>query len=95
MTNPICCPFCGSPAEILKSSNDYIIHCSNLKCILSCLTTHYPTEEEAIEAWNKRTYIRSCRNCAHHIVCAFYNKGQDENDILAEGKPCAEFLKSF
>lgn len=52
------CPFCGSKAELHKRDvldTSYIVECSNGTCPASyMLGWDYETEEEAIEAWNRR-----------------------------------------
>jgi len=47
------CPFCGSKAELLNMGEDFphIVVCTN--CGSAGAT--YETEQEAIEAWNKRS----------------------------------------
>lgn len=46
------CPFCGGEAQILiiKEQKFHSVRC--IKC--RTLTDIYETEEEAIEAWNRR-----------------------------------------
>lgn len=47
------CPFCGGKAGIAKSNDGAMIMCKEAEC--HCvLDTWFPSEEEAIEAWNTR-----------------------------------------
>jgi hypothetical protein len=59
------CPFCGGKAEIkdarkflVVSKFSYIIPysvgCSNKKCDVKPYTEYSSTEQEAIDAWNRR-----------------------------------------
>lgn len=51
------CPFCGSEATINHKVvlETWIVECSNISCPASYMIGYdYDTEEEAIEAWNKR-----------------------------------------
>lgn len=52
------CPFCG--AEAMTSFNtvyDYQAYCTNDSCFMSKITMEdMETEEQAIAAWNKRTF---------------------------------------
>lgn len=56
------CPFCGGSANIavMKKTvrSRYTVSCANSFCIANALSspfaTHYLTEKEAIEAWNRR-----------------------------------------
>lgn len=55
------CPFCGGEAVIHEmATNDWCVWC--LEC--PCGMYGFNTEQEAIEAWNKRT---SCDTCALYI----------------------------
>ena len=51
------CPFCGDThigVHITKGGN-YVIGCNTVNCIaLHCEGKLFRTEEEAIEAWNRR-----------------------------------------
>ncbi len=56
------CPFCGSRANI-KRQDGYYIECSNIKCDIKLgaaaskryfYAGNFISEQEAIEAWNKR-----------------------------------------
>lgn len=63
------CPFCGSEAEIRDLYVDYwtdnddepikrlrfVCECTGIKCWVSPFTNAFDTEEEAIEAWNRRS----------------------------------------
>ena len=55
------CPFCGGKADVIQTkclTNGcvlYHVYHSALKCpIYEIQTENMPTEEEAIEAWNRR-----------------------------------------
>ena len=52
------CPFCGSePMWKIDSGFIYYIFCSNLACV--CRDTRpFKSEQEAVEAWNKRSTDR-------------------------------------
>jgi len=46
------CPFCGSPAELIRGDDDYCAECSNDKCRAD--RPGWWTKEEAIRVWNTR-----------------------------------------
>ena len=50
------CPFCGSDAEIKAVYKSGLYHaiCSNNDCDVYPCGNMFLTEQEAIEAWNKR-----------------------------------------
>lgn len=49
------CPFCGGEATLsYNTAYGFCPWCDNTDCILNDLTHGYETEEEAIEAWNRR-----------------------------------------
>ena len=53
------CPFCGGEAFLTKyvSSNkepDYYVECGTDGCPMCLGGLVYPTEDEAIKAWNRR-----------------------------------------
>lgn len=51
------CPFCGSPGEVehREYSGTWIVQCSNGECPASYMIGwDYETEEDAIDAWNRR-----------------------------------------
>lgn len=58
------CPFCGVEAEVVWLDSVYIhgfvARCANAECIIVAETDIYPTEAEAVEAWNTRAE-RTCR----------------------------------
>lgn len=55
MSELLSCPFCGCEADLSKSSGrDWIVGCSNGKCIMCPWSFGFSTEQEAIEAWNTR-----------------------------------------
>lgn len=50
------CPFCGAAANItFNFKHDYVVFCTNEDCFLNELEYGFDSEEEAIEAWNRRT----------------------------------------
>ena len=55
------CPFCGGEAHIYNCKSSisnrtyYGIDCDSNECIVHTMAADYSTEEEAIEAWNRRT----------------------------------------
>lgn len=50
------CPFCGAAANIgFDFKHDYVVFCTNEFCMLNELEYGFDSEEEAIEAWNRRT----------------------------------------
>ena len=48
------CPFCGRKAILRRDSHGCYIGCENGMCSVLPTTWYYDTEEEAIEAWNRR-----------------------------------------
>lgn len=49
------CPFCGADANIrFDFKHDYVVFCTNDLCMLNELEYGFDSEEEAIEAWNRR-----------------------------------------
>ena len=51
------CPFCGGEAELSKSSGgDWIVGCTNGKCLMCPWSFGFKTKKEAIESWNTRAY---------------------------------------
>ena len=58
------CPFCGGEATIYEDRHENIIYGYNVACDNCCATIFADTEEEAIEAWNKRV---SCDTCAMYF----------------------------
>ena len=53
------CPFCGAPGEVgSRQLNltlwDYWVECANGECLVCPDTDMFASEQEAIEAWNKR-----------------------------------------
>ena len=54
------CPFCGGEAELLDENGKedmFFVQCKNIwkGCKVLAFTHDYLTEQEAIEAWNRRT----------------------------------------
>ena len=57
------CPFCDSVAEMHHKPilGTYIVECSNFSCPASYMIgMDYDSEEEAIEAWNRRVGEKEC-----------------------------------
>jgi Lar family restriction alleviation protein len=61
------CPFCGGEAEMVDARKllvvskysyiiPYSVRCSNRKCGVKPYTEYSGTEQEAIDAWNRRAY---------------------------------------
>lgn len=54
------CPFCGEDAKVYKlpsiyrNRSYYGIECGSNECITLTMSADYRTEQEAIEAWNRR-----------------------------------------
>ena len=48
------CPFCGGEATIYENRHENITYGYSVACDNCCATVFADTEEEAIEAWNKR-----------------------------------------
>lgn len=55
MNNLLSCPFCGSKAML--NSDFHQVSCSNALCGVFPQTWSYDTDEEAIEAWNRRVPV--------------------------------------
>ena len=53
------CPFCGGEAELVQQQvvgypDDFYVECGTDGCVLSLGGLCFSTEEEAMEAWNRR-----------------------------------------
>ena len=60
------CPFCGGEADTMEVvMGGWCVICS-----CGCRLDSFDTEEEAINAWNKRTMPNECQ-CPQ---CAFYSE---------------------
>lgn len=65
------CPFCGSEAILeeidSRGKTDYYVRCSNTsEC---CIEQGYSFNlEEAVEAWNKRTYKDKVRELVKELI---------------------------
>ena len=47
------CPFCGGKADLVLKGGSYMVKCRS--CPAAVITQYvHQTEEEAIEAWNRR-----------------------------------------
>lgn len=53
------CPFCGSEADTAYNTRfNWQVFCTNDECFMNTITMYGKgTEEEAIEAWNRRAPI--------------------------------------
>lgn len=50
------CPFCGAEGDInYNYDKKFAPYCINEDCFLNELNHGFETEQEAIEAWNRRT----------------------------------------
>ncbi len=47
------CPFCGEESVIKGSQDSWYINCSNIFCLVNCVTEKLP-KQRAIKAWNSR-----------------------------------------
>ncbi len=51
-----CCPFCGAEGDITYNyDKKFAPYCINDDCLLNKNEVGFDTEEEAVEAWNRRT----------------------------------------
>lgn len=54
------CPFCGGEAQLVHWTNqlswnaNYGVKCTSCKILLDSAHSYFHTEEEAINAWNRR-----------------------------------------
>lgn len=48
------CPFCGGEATTYKAEGWHYVSCVNDDCIASVSMQSFSSEEEAIDAWNRR-----------------------------------------
>lgn len=47
------CPFCGAGASVWECWDDtWYVECNNPDC--GCMIDDFPTEAEAVKAWNRR-----------------------------------------
>lgn len=49
------CPFCGGEVVVFEAGEEYHVSCTNDDCIATVAMKSFPSEEEAVTAWNKRT----------------------------------------
>lgn len=50
------CPFCGAEGDITYNyDKKFVPYCINTDCFLNELEYGFETQQEAIEAWNRRT----------------------------------------
>ena len=50
------CPFCGGEASLSHLPRwGYWVECENMECYLMPTTVSFPTAEEAVDAWNRRS----------------------------------------
>jgi formate dehydrogenase maturation protein FdhE len=65
------CPFCGADAEIAVMENrttgtvKFFANCTNEDCVIN---RHYPSEEEAIKAWNEQEQYNYCPDCGSYML---------------------------
>jgi Lar family restriction alleviation protein len=70
--NLLPCPFCGAKAKILNYSGAFRVVDTNYKCSVTFSERWYKTEQEAIDAWNRRAPdIVYCRECKYGVPNAF------------------------
>ena len=49
------CPFCGELPKLYRNDvHEYRVECLNMRCACLPRTWFFDTEEEVIEAWNRR-----------------------------------------
>ena len=48
------CPFCGNTPMLRNDAGEWRVECSGPECDCLPSTWWYESEEEAIEAWNRR-----------------------------------------
>jgi len=49
------CPFCGGEAFMWRTNHRVFIQCSNYNVNSHLVEVRAETEQEAVEAWNRRT----------------------------------------
>lgn len=86
------CPFCGSLAESRRYYNShegekYFIEC--VQC--GATSSHRPTEEYAVEQWNKRVERTQYKERTSKIAellteaCNLMSEEEEENNLLYKG----------
>ena len=69
------CPFCGAEGDInYNYDKKFAPYCINDDCFLNELNHGFETEQEAIEAWNRRANDAE----AHSSACINQEAKQDE-----------------
>lgn len=69
------CPFCGAEGDInYNYDKKFAPYCINDDCFLNELDHGFETEQEAIEAWNRRTNDAE----VHSSACVNQEVKQDE-----------------
>jgi Lar family restriction alleviation protein len=48
------CPFCGTEARLISGTEDHYVVCRNDDCAAALVARSFSSEEEAIDAWNRR-----------------------------------------
>lgn len=69
------CPFCGAEGDITYNyDKKFAPYCTNDDCFLNTLDYGFETEQEAIDAWNRRTNDAE----VHSSACINQEVKQDE-----------------
>ena len=94
------CPFCGSKARIRDlydvvdwtdddepiTKRRFVCECAGIECWVSPITDSFDTEEEAIEAWNRRSEVLERESKSEwqkdHEILKAYSDGA--NGVLDE-----------
>lgn len=55
----LCCPLCGAPPTLYKSSSaSWSVKCSTEKCLVSHGVVNTKPEDAAVERWNARVLLQ-------------------------------------
>ncbi len=105
------CPFCGSKARIRDlydvvdwtdddepiTERRFVCECAGIECWVSPITDSFDTEEEAIEAWNRRSEVLERESKSEwqkdHEILKAYSDGA--NGVLDELKDEIEKYWSY
>ena len=75
------CPFCGGEANVSWNTHfGWVPWCDNGDCILNENTMGYETEQEAVDAWNRRV---GCEPAGEYTAS---NRPQDGSWRVGEGE---------